>query len=276
MAVSLLPGSAADARNAVLCRTAPLPEGGDLSHLLQGSLQLRNDGREDTDCPLPPTGGVTLLFPVSGAAVLCGPLSRAHLLHLTPGETVYGARLRWDCGEWLWSDGLSRLTDSTVPLEPLLPGSDRIGAALERCTSPQEQSALMARLLTLRGARQYRSTPLLRRCLSLIGERNGLVRVAELAEQLGCSERYLNRLLGQKMGLSTKTVCEIVQLQQAARTLLHEQPRSLLHTAVACGYFDQAHMNRRCRQLLCQSASSIRALAPSSTGEALAAMLELK
>ena len=151
-----------------------------------------------------------------------------------------------------------------------------VGGALERCASPQEQNALVSRLLTLRGARQYRSTPLLRRCLSLIAERSGLVRVAELAEELGCSERYLNRLLRQKIGLSTKTVCEIVQLHQATQVLLREQPRSLLHTAVACGYFDQAHMNRRCRQLLRQSASHIRDLAPTPAGEALCALLELK
>lgn len=276
MAVSLLPGSAAEAPVCVLCRTSPLPEGGDLSHLLLGTLYLRNDSGEDAHCPLPPTGGLTLLFPVSGEAVLCGPLSCAHLLRLTPDEAVCGVRLRWDCGEWLWSEGLSRLTDRAVPLEPLLPGSNRMGGALERCTSPQEQNSLIARLLTLRGARQYRSTPLLRRCLSLIAERSGLVRVADLATELGCSERYLNRLLRQKVGLSTKTVCETVQLHHAAQVLLREQPRSLLHAAVACGYFDQAHMNRRCRQLLHQSASHIRDLAPTSAGEALAAILELK
>lgn len=275
MALTLRPGTVTAPAGAV-CRTQSVPEGGDLSHLLLGTLYLHNPTDAPLDCPLPPTGGVTLLFPVGGEAALCGPLSRAHHLTLPPRETVYGARLRWDCGEWLWNEGLLHLTDRMTALEPLLPGSDRLGGALQRCSSPQEQNSLTGRLLTLRGARQYRSTPLLRRCLTLIAQRGGLLRVAELAETLGCSERYLNRLLRQKLGLSTKTVCELVQLHHTARLLVGQQPRSLLHAAVACGYFDQAHMNRHCKRLLLSSASRVRALGGSEAGDALLQLLALE
>ena len=239
---------------------APLPEGADLSHLLHGTVVLHNAAPRDLSCPLPPTGGVTLLFSDSGEALLCGALSRVQYLTLAAGETVYGAALRWDCGDWLWDGRLSELTDTLVPLEPLLPGSNALGAALSRCATAQEQSALVSRLLTLHGARQYQCAPLLRRCLELMQERRGQIRVGELAELLGCSERYLNRLLRQKVGLSTKTVCELLQLMQVRQLIAATRPKSLLHAAVACGYFDQAHMNRHCRSFLGCSASALRQL----------------
>lgn len=235
-----------------------LPEGGDLSHLLRSTVLLHNETDTPLACPLLPTGGVTLLFSDTGAAQLCGPLSGARHLTLAPMETVYGAELQWGCGDWLWSGALTALENTLTPLEPLLPGSDRLGGALHRCTTRQEQNALMGRLLSLHGGRQYQCAPLLRRLLDEMQERRGQIRVAELAQELGCSERYLNRLLRQKVGLSTKTVGELLQLRQMLELLDKTRPKSLLHAAVACGYFDQAHMNRHCRRFLGCSASALR------------------
>jgi len=238
-----------------------VPEGADLSHLLHRTTLLHNRSEQSLTYPLLPTGGVTLLFSDRTPALLCGPLQRVRHLTIHGGERVYAVALRWDCGDWLWEGRLHELSDTLVPLEPLLPGSDRLGTALTRCTTPQEQSALVGRLLTLHGARQYQCAPLLRRCLGLMQERRGQIRVSELAQELGCSERYLNRLLRQKVGLSTKTVCQILQLMQTLELISVTRPRSLLHAAVACGYFDQAHMNRHCRSFLGCSASQLRAMA---------------
>ena len=260
MLPTLRPGALTDLPPTLLRQRTFLPEGSDLSHLLLGSVHLRNDGDGPADLPLLPTGGVMLLFPHCGTAWLCGPLSTAHALTLEPGDTVYGVLLQWDCGDWLWNRSLTALENAMVPLEPLLPGSDLLGPALHRCATEQEQSALVARLLTLHGARQYRSAPLLHRCLTLIRARQGQIRVAELAEMLGCSERYLNRLLRQKVGLSTKTVCELWQLYRMLELLGEAPAKSLLHTAVSGGYFDQAHMNRHCRRFLGCSASTLRTM----------------
>ena len=276
MALQITPGSLSAAHEEIQVRTATVPQGGDLSHLLCGVLVLHNPTQEALRCALPPSGGVTLLFPTDDSAVLCGPLSCSHLLTLQGGETIYGARLHWDCGDWLWNGSLLQLVDHTVPLEPLLPGSDRLGSALHRCTSPQEETALLSRILTLRGARQYRSAPLLRRIIELLAEKGGQLQVSELAALLGCNERYLNRILRQKVGLSTKPLCQLLQMQLTAELLMRECPKSLLHAAVACGYFDQAHMNRRCRSLLLDNASTVRALGERRHSAQLLALLALR
>ena len=64
----------------------------------------------------------------------------------------------------------------------------------------------------------------------------------------------------QKVGLSTKTVCQLVQLHHSLQIMLTSQSRSLLHLAVNCGYFDQAHMTRQYRQFLGCSAGDVRRL----------------
>ena len=234
-----------------------LPDSSDCAHLLQRIFSV-TAGEAGCCLPLLPGGHLTLLFPAEGRALLCGPLTTAHRLTLGPGQSLFAAQLRCGCGDWLWKESLSDLTNRTAALESIFPGSDRLCAALARCDTLSEQSDLLVRLTALQGGRQYQPIPLLRRCLALIDERSGQIRVAELAQSMGCNERYLHRLFQQKVGFSPKLQCELVQLHLSLHAALTTQSRSLLHLAVACGYFDQAHMNRHYRKFLACSANEIR------------------
>ena len=79
-----------------------------------------------------------------------------------------------------------------------------------------------------------------------------------MAQAAGCSERYLNRIFQERVGVSTKLFCELTQLQFSLHTIVTTKPKSLLSTAIACGYFDQTHMNRSYRKFLDCTASDIR------------------
>ena len=231
-----------------------VPEGSELWHLASGTFRVP----AGTACTLPllPSPCALLLFRPTGGALLYG--GAPTLRHLAVDENgAYGVQLRSGCGDWLWSGAMTELTGRCVPLEPLLPGSDRLGAALQRCTSLTEQNALFARLAMVHGGRNYQSAPLLRRTLALIEQQHGQIRVAELAQSVGCSERHLNRLMHQKTGLATKTVCQLQQLHASLHSMLSAHQRSLLHLAVNCGYFDLAHMNRQYRQFLGCSAGEV-------------------
>lgn len=246
-----------------------VPEGSEFSHLIAGTFALPGG---DAALPLLPSPCAVLLFRPTGKALLCGPMTT--LRQLRSGDGLYGVHLRCGCGDWLWDGSMTELTDRVVPLEPLFPGSDKLGAALRRCTSLTEQNALFARLATVHGARNYQSAALLRRCVALIGQQRGQVRVAELAQSVGCSERHLNRLMHQKVGLATKTVCQLQQLHDSLRTMLTAPSRSLLHLAVNCGYFDQAHMNRQYRQFLGCSAGDVRRSGTLPAGRDIAELTE--
>lgn len=235
----------------------PIADSSGCAHLLQHSFSV-TAGEQGCDVPLLPGGHLTFLFPEGDRALLCGPLTAARHLTLAPHQSLFGAQLRCGCGDWLWSESLRELRDRAAALEPYLPGCDRLCAAPPRRGTLTEQSDLLVRLCTLRGARQYQPIPLLRRCLTLIDERGGQLPISELAGHMGCSERYLCRLFHQKVGFSAKTQCELVQLHLSLHAALTSPSRSLLHLAVACGYFDQAHMNRHYRKFLACGANDIR------------------
>ena len=236
---------------------SPVPDSSGCAHLLQRTFSV-TAGEKGCDVPLLPGGHLTLLFPEGDRALLCGPLTAARHLSLAPHQSLFGAQLRCGCGDWLWCDSLLNLRDRAVLLEPYLPGSDPLCATLHRCSTLSEQSDLLIRLCAVRGARHYQPIPLLRRCLTLIDERSGQIRISELAQSMGCSERYLGRLFHQKVGFSAKTQCELVQLHLSLHAALTSPSRSLLHLAVACGYFDQAHMNRHYRKFLACGANDVR------------------
>jgi AraC-like DNA-binding protein len=76
----------------------------------------------------------------------------------------------------------------------------------------------------------------------------GAVPVAALADDLGWSSRYLGRQFATEVGLSPKVAGRVVRFDRARRRLqldsAHGGRLTLAELAVACGYYDQAHMAR--------------------------------
>ncbi|WP_432971791.1 helix-turn-helix domain-containing protein [Dactylosporangium sp. CA-233914] len=73
----------------------------------------------------------------------------------------------------------------------------------------------------------------------------GAVSPAELAAQTGWSGRYLARRFGVEIGLSPKVAARVARFDRARR-LLQDAAGAypLAELAVACGYYDQAHLTR--------------------------------
>jgi AraC-like DNA-binding protein len=77
----------------------------------------------------------------------------------------------------------------------------------------------------------------------------GRVPVTRIAEQVGLGQRHLSQLVRAELGLTPKTVARIFRFGQARRCLRSGRTVSLAQTAVACGYFDQAHLANDWKQL---------------------------
>jgi AraC-like DNA-binding protein len=77
----------------------------------------------------------------------------------------------------------------------------------------------------------------------------GRVPVTRVAEQVGLGRRQLGQLVRAELGLTPKTVARIFRFGQARRFLRSGRTASLAQTAVACGYFDQAHLANDWKQL---------------------------
>ena len=70
-----------------------------------------------------------------------------------------------------------------------------------------------------------------------------VVRVAQVCERFGLSERALQRLAHRRLGLTPKWLIQRRRLQEAAERL-RGQPASMAEVAAVLGYADQAHFTR--------------------------------
>ena len=77
----------------------------------------------------------------------------------------------------------------------------------------------------------------------------GTVPVSELADRTGWSTRHLANRFREEIGLTPKAAARVIRFDRAKRRLITTGPGGLADLAVACGYFDQAHLAREFRAM---------------------------
>ncbi len=92
--------------------------------------------------------------------------------------------------------------------------------------------------------------PVLERCWRTLVGSGGRISIDELADRTGFSRQHLGRRFRDEFGLSPKLAARVVRFERA-RTMLEAVPSyvSTAQVAAACGYYDQAHLNRDFAQL---------------------------
>ena len=125
-------------------------------------------------------------------------------------------------------------------------------AALERglraaVGQPQAQGALLdayllSRLDVTEGKRMLGSVK------AKIEAEGGLVRIDELCASAGISNRHLDRLFRQHLGIRPKTFAQITRFQTAIGMLKSHPGCTLAEVAARCGYYDQSHFAHECRR----------------------------
>lgn len=83
----------------------------------------------------------------------------------------------------------------------------------------------------------------------LVYESGGLVKVRELSERTGYTERYINNVFIELMGFSPKVFCKIIKFQRAVEYLNYGAPESMTQAAVDLGYYDQPKFIRDFKEL---------------------------
>lgn len=82
-----------------------------------------------------------------------------------------------------------------------------------------------------------------------LAETGGLIPVATLAHELGCSRRHLSSRFREQVGPGPKTAARLLRFQRAVRLLERDDGRRFAEIAQRCGFYDQAHLNREFREL---------------------------
>ncbi|GGT02092.1 MULTISPECIES: helix-turn-helix domain-containing protein [Streptomyces] len=82
----------------------------------------------------------------------------------------------------------------------------------------------------------------------LLRDSGGTVPIGRIAADVGWSQGHLVRRFTQQVGLTPKASARVLRFQRAVRLLTGEHATPADVTA-ACGYYDQAHLNREFRAL---------------------------
>jgi AraC-like DNA-binding protein len=150
------------------------------------------------------------------------------------GETkILGARFRPQGAARVFPLAMSEITGAILPLEVRYQSIEELESDLERRAGPADPIVDEA----------------VRRMMS------GTADIAGLAVELQCSARHFERRFKRAVGLSPKLFCRIQRFQRVFQEL--EAGGNWVETALACGYYDQAHLVRDMREFSGEAPSAL-------------------
>lgn len=74
----------------------------------------------------------------------------------------------------------------------------------------------------------------------MVYKADGVIKVSEISDRTGYSERYISRVFSEEMGFPPKTFCKIIQFQRALEFMNYGAPEKMTDAVMQLGYYDQA------------------------------------
>lgn len=142
---------------------------------------------------------------------------------------------------------MSELTSRVVPLDCVWPAGEQLTERLQGERDWTARFDVLDRALAARFAAARAPGAEVRWAWRSLYDSNGSVRVGELTRELEWSRKRLATVFRDWVGLTPKRAGRVLRFSRAARLLRAASP--LAATAYACGYYDQAHLNRDFRAL---------------------------
>lgn len=144
---------------------------------------------------------------------------------------------------------LRELTNRVVELDDVFGRDTRL--LVERLATTAdwgERFDLLDAALLARLAAGPEAAPEVSHAWRLLAGAGGALPVSSIATEVGWSQGHLVRRFTQQIGLTPKAAARVLRFHRAVGRLAHEgaDPGAV---AVACGFYDQAHLNREFRAL---------------------------
>lgn len=144
---------------------------------------------------------------------------------------------------------MSELTDRVVELRDVL--GPEAGVLVEQMAATSDWAArfdLLDLALSVRLDRGPRPSPEVAHAWRLLSRTHGTIPVSRIAAEVGWSQGYLTRRFTEQTGLTPKMSARVLRFDRAVRLLTREGANPTAVSA-ACGFYDQAHLNREFRAL---------------------------
>lgn len=192
-----------------------------------------------------PTGTVELVIDLGGGAgfdaIVCGPHSRYFVIDTSRPTTVMGVHFKPGGMAALLGLPVDELHNLQVPLDVLW--GARAGELRERLMATRGAAAkfhLLEHLLSAWLDRRRRRHAAVDHALAAFG--HGTRRIGDVVDETGLNSRRFIRLFSDEVGLTPKAFSRVRRFQRTVAVLHGRAEVDWADTAVACGYYDQAHM----------------------------------
>lgn len=93
-------------------------------------------------------------------------------------------------------------------------------------------------------AASYGKKEIVQSVKQLVYASDGMIKMHDISDETGYSERYINKIFIEEMGFSPKHFCKIIQFQRALEFLNYGAPDKMTDAAVYLGYYDQSQFIR--------------------------------
>jgi AraC-like DNA-binding protein len=181
--------------------------------------------------------------------ILAGQMRGPLLLEPTGAVEMLGLRFRPYGMHPLIRVPAEELTAEVLPLGDVLSGFRRQAAArLGDARTVGQQVATLERLLMERAAEAAAPDALVVAAVGCVLRHAGQISISALARQAGVSCRHLERKFLRHVGLEPKLFSRIVRFQSVFCAAGEAGRRGWAAVALECGYYDQAHFVKECRE----------------------------
>jgi AraC-like DNA-binding protein len=183
------------------------------------------------------------------ATIIAGQMRRRIVITPTGAVDLFGVRFRPAGARPLIRLPLGELTDRIEDIATIF---GRRGRELEErinlAGSFEARIAIIDAEFTRAVAAEDPSDPIIEKAVAMIIRSAGAVSVKRLTCQLGTSERRLERMFKDRVGLLPKMFSRIVRFQTVLRAIESGSSPKILDAALDHGYYDQSHLIRDFRE----------------------------
>jgi AraC-like DNA-binding protein len=202
-----------------------------------------------------PDGCVDLVWRSDGVLFVAGP-DLGPVVHRHPLATGFvGFRLQPGAAASVLGVAADELRDLQLPLAELWGrAAGEHAEQLAHAGTDHERRALLARVLRARITPEHLDEAVLAAARTL---ECGPLRVTDVAERVGLSDRSLHRRFVRQVGYGPKTFARVMRLRRFLALGADAGGGGLATLAAESGYADQAHLTRECRRLTGRTPSEL-------------------
>jgi AraC-like DNA-binding protein len=145
------------------------------------------------------------------------------------------------------ADAADRVTNGYVALDDVCLGAGALRDRLRELRGAEErlrclEAFLRERMAARLNGRREVMHPAVQFALGELGRRPAVARVAEVARSTGWSDRRFSQIFREEVGFAPKVWCRIQRFQRVVRKLHAGEAVEWPELALACGFYDQAHL----------------------------------